>query len=120
MSQCASLVPECPDYLEQAREICRRVQHKEHLTDDELIVLAMVACQLALAQYIEPTSEHDAEKTLDRILGILDHTDIVKALENKMDFMLATSRGIARQDAPGGEALKQLGLGNDPDEPAGD
>jgi hypothetical protein len=104
-------------YYDQAREICRRVSHKDHLTDDEIIVLAMVACQLALAKFVEP-GKRDAENTLNAILNYLDHNEVIAAVSSKMDRLLEGNRGQTREGAP---ALKQLGLdlGKDPDEPAG-
>lgn len=117
----ASLVPADPYYLDQAREICRRVQDKSHLTDDELLVLAMSAAGLALARYVEPGNNRDAEGTLDKILGILDHTDVVAALQSKMDLIIHSPyRGTPRLDAPSGnDVAKQIDLGRDEDEPSG-
>lgn len=78
----------------------------------------MSASALALARYVHP-GDRDADDTLNKILGILDHTDIVAALQNKMDLMLGSpSRGIARRDAPSGQAVKQLDLCADPDDPS--
>jgi hypothetical protein len=117
----ASLVPDDPFYIEQAREICRRVRDKAHLTDDEILVLAMSASALALARYIEPGHNRDPEGTLDKILGILDHADVVAALQSKMDLLIHSPyRGTPRLDAPsGGDISKGIDLGEDPDEPAG-
>lgn len=114
-----SILPPDPFYLDQAREICRRIQNKSHLTDDEILVLAMSAAALALARYIEPGNNRDAEGTLDKILGILDHSDVVNALQSKMDLLIySPHRGMPRLDAPSGQEMaKQLDLGTDPDEP---
>ena len=59
-------------YYEMAREIVRRVRHRTHLSDDEIIVLAMVAAQISLAHYVEPHRELDPDDTLNAILDILD------------------------------------------------
>lgn len=61
-------------YYDQAREICRRVKDKAHLTDDEIIVLAVVASQLALAKFVEP-GERDSDATLNEIMTYLDHNE---------------------------------------------
>jgi hypothetical protein len=106
-------------YYDQAREICRRVQNRAHLTDDEIIVLAVVASQLALAKYVEP-GERDSDATLTQIMGVLDHQEIVSAVSSKMDRLLEGQRGPAREDAPSGKDMKELDLCNDPDEPASD
>jgi hypothetical protein len=103
-------------YFDQAREICRRVKNRAHLTDDEIIVLAVVAAQLALAKYVEP-GEHDSDATLDQIMSVLDHNEVVAAISSKMDRLLEGQRGPMREDAP---SLEKLSIDlADPNEPAG-
>jgi hypothetical protein len=106
-------------YWDHAREICRRVRHKDHLSDDEIIVLAVTAAQFALLRYVEP-SKRDAAKTLDAILEILDHRELVAALMSKMDHLLQGQRTITRLNAPGISDLPNLRQPRDADEPAGD
>ena len=105
-------------YHDRAREICRRVRHKSHLADDEIIILAIVAAQLALAKHVEP-SDCDAERTLDAILGILDHREVVAAINSKMDRLLNGERTVTRFNAPPAASLPSLSL-KDPDEPSGE
>jgi hypothetical protein len=105
-------------YYEQAREICRRVKNRAHLTDDEIIVLAVVASQLALAKFVEP-GERDSDATLNEIMGYLNHNEINAAISSKMDRLLEGQRGPAREDAPSGQDMKLLDLCKDTDEPAG-
>ena len=105
-------------YYDQAREICRRVRNKAHLTDDEIIVLALVAAQLALAKYVVP-GERDADQTLDAIMAVLDHGDVNAAIQSKMDRLLEGPRGSVREDAPSGAMLRQLEVCTDPEEPSG-
>lgn len=103
-------------YYDQAREICRRVKDKAHLTDDEIIVLAVVASQLALAKFVEP-GERDTDATLNEIMTYLDHNEVIAAISSKMDRLLEGQRGPMREDAP---SLKKLSIDlKDPDEPAG-
>lgn len=106
-------------YLDQAREICRRVQDKAHLTDDEIIILAVVAAQLALAKYAEP-GERDSDTTLDEILTYLDHEEVANAISSRMDRLLEGLRGRAGEAAPSENKLGLLDVRKDPDEPAGD
>jgi len=101
------LVPEDPadfdHYYDQAREICRRAKDRAQVSDDELIVLAVVASQLALAKYVEPGAK-DADGTLDAILDILDRGDVVQAMSAKMTQLLssrAATGGIARKPLTG-------------------
>jgi hypothetical protein len=103
-------------YFDRAREICRRVQNKAHLTDDEIIVLAIVAAQLALTKYVEP-GERDSDATLNEILTYLDHEEVNAAISSKMDKLLEGPRGSAREDAPSGAQITQLDLCKDPEEP---
>lgn len=78
-------------YYGLAHEICARVKaDKTQLTDDERIVLSIIAAQSALARYIEP-GHKDAEVTLNKILGILDHQELNEALSHKMQRMLQES-----------------------------
>jgi len=62
-------------YIDLAGEICRRVESKAHLSDDEIIVLSLVASQLVLAKYIEP-GERDSDEVLNKIFGLLDRDEL--------------------------------------------
>lgn len=115
-------VPESPDdfehYYDMAREIVRRVRHRSNLSDDEIIVLAMVAAQLTLAKYVEPHRDLYPDATLDGILDILDRGEVVQAVASKMLWLL-NHRPQARIDAPSGKLVDQLDNLADPDEPPG-
>ena len=63
----------------EARMLVERVKHKSELTDKELLMLAMVAAQAALARYYHP-GHRSADETLNLIGHILDHEDVVAAL----------------------------------------
>lgn len=116
-------VPDRPEdfaqYYDMAREIVRRVRHRSHLSDDEIIVLAVVAAQIALARYIEPHRALDANETLDAILDILDRGEVVQAVSSKMVWLL-NHRPRARLDAPPGAMLEAFDILAATDEPAGD
>jgi hypothetical protein len=107
-------------YIDLAGEICRRVENKAHLSDDEIIILSVVASQLVLAKYIEP-GERDSDATLNKILGLLDHEALNDAVTSKMITMLSdyAPQSRTRADAPSGKMVDTLGI-EDPDEPAGD
>ena len=115
-------VPENPEdfghYYDLAREIVRRVRHRSHLSDDEIIVLAMVAAQITLARYVEPHRDLDPDATLDAILDVLDRGEVIQAVSSKMLWLL-NHRPKARLDAPSGKLADQLDSLCDPDEPAG-
>jgi hypothetical protein len=97
-----SLVPENPadfdHYYDRAREICRRAKGRAQVSDDELIVLAVVASQLALAKYAQPGGA-DADGTLDAILDILDRGDVLQAVSGKMAQLLSSHPGLTRGEA---------------------
>jgi hypothetical protein len=101
------LVPENPadfdHYYDQAREICRRAKDRKKVSDDEIIVLAVVASQLALAKYIEPGTK-DADGTLDAILDILDRGDVLAAMSGKMAELLS-QHGASAEAGRDGSAL---------------
>lgn len=115
-------VPESPKefghYYDMAREIVRRVRHRAHLLDNEIIVLAMVAAQIALARYVQPHHKPDADGTLDAILDILDRGEVIQAVSSKM-LWLINHRPQARLDAPSGKMLEDFAPLADPDEPSG-
>ena len=97
-------VPENPEdfehYYDMAREIVRRVRHRSHLSDDEIIVLAVVAAQISLQKYVEPHRDLDADGTLNAILDILDRGEVIQAVSSKMLFGIdrgPTCRTIERR-----------------------
>jgi hypothetical protein len=96
------LVPEDPadfqHYFDQAREISQRVKSRADMSDDELIVLAVVASQLVLARYVQ-SKPRDADETIDAILDILDRGDVVQAVSDKMTRLLS-GRATMRPGAP--------------------
>jgi len=107
-------------YCDLAGEICRRVEHKAHLSDDEIIILSVVASQLVLAKYVEP-GKRDSDETLDRILGLLDHDDLNAAITSKMITMLSdyAPQSRIRDNAPSGKMIQKLGI-EDLEEPVRD
>jgi hypothetical protein len=107
-------------YIDLAGEICRRVENKAHLSDDEIIILSLVASQLVLAKYIEP-GERDSDAVLNKILGLLDRNELNDAVQSKMITMLShyAPQSRTRLEAPGGEIVRSLGI-DDPEEPAPD
>jgi hypothetical protein len=118
----SSSVPNDPEQFEQyydmAREIVRRVRHRSHLSDDEIIVLAVVAAQISLQRYVEPHRELTSDETLDAILDILDRGEVVQAVSSKMLWLL-NHRPKARLDAPPGTLLDEIQPLIDQEEPAG-
>src|SRR5690606_30557389 len=102
------LVPEDPDdfeqYYELARQICARARERAHLSDDEIILLAVVSAQLALARHIEQQPQLDAAATLDFLLDILDRGAVVQAIAHKMHAVLSRTPP-ARDDAPSGAQM---------------
>ena len=114
--------PESPadfsNYYDMAREIVRRSRNRSHLSDDEIIVLAMVAAQISLTRYVEPHRQLDADETLDAILDILDRGEVVQAVSSKMLWLL-NHRPTARSDAPSGKILEDFTALTDPEKPSG-
>jgi hypothetical protein len=79
--------------LPEALELCERLEHKKaaDLTDDEIMMLAITAAQAALAKHVEP-GDPSCDRTLNSILGILDHREVVQQPAiNKLHRMLRSS-----------------------------
>ena len=94
MPEAPSLVPEKEldqigkqYFLPEALELIKRVKHRDELSDDEIVMLALTAAQAALAKHLEP-GNRDAEETLNSILRILDHEDVVQATLHKLHRLL--------------------------------
>jgi hypothetical protein len=102
-------------YYDMARAICRTARHREHLSDDEIIVLTVVASQVTLARYVEPGAR-DTDEVLDAILGLLDRREVVQAVKSKMAWLL-NHRPISRPDAPPGKLVDTFHALSDPEEP---
>lgn len=102
-------------YYDVVREIVRRVRHRSHLSDHEIIVLAMVAAQISMARYLEPHRNLDADQTLDAVFDILDRGEVVQAVSSKMLWLL-NHRPPSRLDAPSGKMLEDFPTLVDPDE----
>jgi hypothetical protein len=81
-----SIAPTLPDddyFTPEARALSQPVKHKSELTDDETLMLALAAAQAALAWYFHPGAR-SAEDALNAIGALLDHEDVVAALQRKL------------------------------------
>ncbi|HVT30548.1 MAG TPA: hypothetical protein VHE81_21240 [Lacipirellulaceae bacterium] len=70
-------------FLPEAVELLRRTRDKKRLSDDEILLLTITAAQAARAHYAEP-GNRSAKDTLDTILHVLDHEDVIRAEYNKL------------------------------------
>lgn len=70
-------------FLPEALELLRRTRHKTRLSDDEILLLTITAAQAARAHYAEP-GNRPAKDTLDVILRVLDHEEVIRAEYNKL------------------------------------
>jgi hypothetical protein len=78
-------------YYDLAHEICVRADHdRGRLSDDERITLSVIAAQAALARYVEP-GDRDAAATIDKILRVLDHREMIAAMTRKMHRLIEVS-----------------------------
>jgi hypothetical protein len=100
MSEKASLVPRdnlpaqlprigAEYFMPEALELCRSLKGRKasDLSDDEVLMLALTAAQAALMKHVEP-GNRDAEETLNTILGVLDHDNVVQAEMRKLHALL--------------------------------
>jgi hypothetical protein len=79
----APALPEDDYFTPEARALCARIKHKSELTDDETLMLALAAAQAAVARYFHPGAR-SAEEALNAIGAILDHDEVVAALNRKI------------------------------------
>jgi hypothetical protein len=99
MNQSVGIAPDLPEdeyFTPEARALCARVKHKSELTDDETVMLAMAAAQAALAKYFHPGAR-SAEEALIAIGAILDHQDVVAALQRKMRTEINAEEALQRR-----------------------
>jgi hypothetical protein len=77
----------------EARELVKTLEGRQlsELSDDEIILLAVTVAQAALAKYVEP-GDRSCEHTIETILGILDHREVVQATLNKLHRTLRSKR----------------------------
>jgi hypothetical protein len=98
----APALPEDDYFTPEARALCARVKHKSELTEDETVMLAMAAAQAALAKYFHPGAR-SAEEALNAIGAILDHQDVVAALQRKMRTEINAEAAFQRRMDRGGQ-----------------
>ena len=87
------IVPGITYLSPEARELVKTLEGRQlaDLSDDEIILLAVTVAQAALAKYVEP-GDRSCDHTLDTILGILDHREVVQATLNKLHRTLRAKR----------------------------
>jgi len=75
-------------FIPEALALCRSLKGRKaaDLSEDEILMLALTAAQAALANHVAP-GNGDAEKTLNTILGVLDHDTVVQAEIRKLHGM---------------------------------
>jgi hypothetical protein len=86
-------------FLPEALELLRRTSRKEHLTDDEVLLLAITAIQAARAHLVE-TGNGSQNETLNIIADILDHQEVIRAEYNKI-YSLFQDRPAPREHGSG-------------------
>ena len=77
----------------EARELVKTLERRQlsDLSDDEIILLAVTVAQAALAKYVEP-GDRSCDHTIETVLGILDHREVVQATLNKLHRTLRSKR----------------------------
>jgi hypothetical protein len=70
-------------FLPEALELLRRTRDKTRLSDDEVLLLTITAAQAARAHHLE-LQNNGSQHTLDVILNVLDHEDVIRAEFNKL------------------------------------
>src|SRR3954466_16189992 len=77
------------------------------LTDDEIIVLSVLASQAAIWRHIDPDNV-EADDLMTELLAILDDYQVNLSMQSKMEAMLDGERPKPRPDAPRPEDMPEL------------
>jgi hypothetical protein len=71
-----------------AKRLILRLKQQTQISDDEILALAVIAGEAALAKYADPAQGESCDKALKEIFGILDHDAIVLAMRRKVRELL--------------------------------
>jgi hypothetical protein len=66
------------------------------VSDDHIMMLAITAAEAALVKHVDP-GDRSCHRTLDTIVGILDHGEVAQATLNKLHRMLTTRQGLVER-----------------------
>ena len=85
-------------FSREALELVRSLEGKKasDFSEDEILLLALIAAQAALAKYVHP-GHRSAESTLNTILGVLDNRQVVCASLHKAQLLLRTRQTRERE-----------------------
>ena len=67
-----------------ARELVMWLRKQDRLTDDEILALAIIVGEAALAKYVDPSQGETSNQAISDVLSVLDHDAVVLALRRKV------------------------------------
>jgi hypothetical protein len=73
-----------------AKKLIVRLKGQAQLTDDEVITLAVIAGEAALAKYFDPTQDERCDQAICDIFSILDHDAVLLAMRRKIRGLLSS------------------------------
>ncbi len=71
-----------------AKELILRLRNRSRLTDDEILALAIIVGEAALAKYVDPSQGETCDQAISDVLSVLDHEAVVLALRRKVRELL--------------------------------
>jgi hypothetical protein len=71
-----------------AKRFILRLKQQTQISDDEVLALAVIAGEAALAKYADPDRGESCDQALRDIFAILDHDAIVLAMRRKVRELL--------------------------------
>jgi hypothetical protein len=83
-----------------AKELILRLRNQSRLTDDEILALAIVVGEAALAKYVDPSQGETCDQAISDVLSVLDHEAVVLALRRKVRELLEQIPA-GKVDSPG-------------------
>jgi hypothetical protein len=75
-----------------AQRLILRLKSQPQLSDDEVIALAVIAGEAALAKYFDPREQERCDQAIREIFSILGHEAVLLAMRRKIRELLS-SRG---------------------------
>jgi hypothetical protein len=73
-----------------AKELILRLRRQPRLSDDEVIALAVIAGEAAIAKYFDPREEERCDQAVRDIFSILDHDAVLLAMRRKIRELLSS------------------------------
>ena len=75
-----------------AKKLILRLKDQSQISDDEVLALAVIAGEAALAKYVDPQQHESCDQAIREIFSVLDHEAVVLAMRRKVRELLAADQ----------------------------